>query len=293
MVRRMTEGARSDRARLVRQMSLLLLMGAGIRIIAAIAAGFADWHDTTTPFTGFARARAYDVLTTFASAADGTGVLLAVVAAAGVWWAIHQGDVRAQALVPVSQWVFGVTALLSIMHGVGEAIIYSFPPGRQTPRLITNEGFALAYLVIAVGAIVLLQRVDSQQALVDDDLDAFVFAVDRRSGDVRAFFSAGEAARRMHVYSVEDDEFAFYTDEGLVLEASAVDDRIMLRATEEQRELELLERLKEFVNRRGIKVDADEADDPTAYALPISRWHWLEMWPPWMRPIGMLFRRSG
>src|SRR4051812_29569549 len=116
----MIEGLGHDRPRLVRQMSMLLLIGAGIRIIAAVASGFADWHDTTTPFAGFARARAYDVLTTFASAADGTGVLLAVVAAAGVWWAIQQGDLRAPALVPIVKWVLGVTALLSVMHGVGD-----------------------------------------------------------------------------------------------------------------------------------------------------------------------------
>src|SRR3954452_222136 len=124
----MIEGLGHDRARLVRQMSMLLLIGAGIRIIGGVASGFADWHDTTTPFAGFARARAYDVLTTFASAADGTGGLLAVGATAGVWWRIQQGDLRAPALVPVSQWVLGAPALLSVMHGVGDALIYSLPP---------------------------------------------------------------------------------------------------------------------------------------------------------------------
>jgi hypothetical protein len=289
----MTEGLGHDRARLVRQMSVLLLIGAGIRIIAAVASGFVDWHDTTTPFAGFARARAYDVLTTFASAADGTGVLLAVAAAAGVWWAIQQGDVRAPALVPVVKWVLGVTALLSVMHGVGDALIYSLPPGRQIARLITNEGFALAYLVIAVGGVLLLGRVESEQLLADDELDTFVFAVDRSTGDVRAFLSIGDAVRGMHVYSIEDDEFAFYTDEGTVLEAEVVDGRIHLQPSDEVQADELLTRLRQFVLRRGITIDAEDADDPTAYALPISRWHWLELWPPWMRPIGMLLRRRG
>ena len=287
----MTDGLGHDRARLVRQMSLLLLIGAGVRIIAAVASGFADWHDTTTPFAGFARARAYEVLTTFASAADGTGVLLVIVAAAGAWWATQLGDVRAPALVPVAQWVLGVTALLSVMHGVGDALIYSLPPGRQTARLLTNEGFALAYLVIAAGGVLLLRRAESEQLPAGNELDAFVFAVDRSSGDVRAFLSVEEATRRMHVFWIEDDEFAFYTDEGTVLVADVVDGRTHLQPTDEVQLDELRARLRQFVLRRGITIDTEDADDPTAYAMPISRWHWLEMWPPWMRPIGMLFRR--
>jgi hypothetical protein len=120
-----------------------------------------------------------------------------------------------------------------------------------------------------------------------------VFAVDRATSDVHAFLSVGDATRRVHRYSIEDDEFAFYTDEGTVLDAEVVDGRIRLQLTDEVQRNELLARLRQFVVRRGITIDAEDADDPLAYAGPISRWHWLEMWPPWMRPIGMLFRRRG
>jgi len=286
----MTEGVRTGDLRIVRATSLVLVAGAGIRLLAAVVAGFVDWHDSGSYFPA-GRVRAFDVLTTFGAAGDGTGVLLAVAAAATVWWLSWRDGSIASSLRASVMWLFGVTAALAAADGIGFGFLYSYESERQTPRLIHTEGFTLAYIVVTVGGLLLLRRLGDAIAAQDsDDLDAFVFAVDRKSGDVRAFLSAGEAKRRMHVYSVEDDEFAFYTDEGTVLAATVVDDRIVLRPTDQQRLGELVESLKEFANRRGITIDDEDADDPTAYAVPIGRWHWLEMWPPWMRPIGMLFR---
>jgi len=291
----MTEGVRSVPPRVVRSFSLVLVAGAGIRLLAAVIAGFVEWHDSAgSSFAVSGRARAFDVLTTFGQAGDGTGVLLALTGAATACWLSWRDDPIAMTLRAVVAWLFGATAALALANGLGVGLVYSIDPSHQTSRLIATEGFALAYMVVAVGSIILLR----QLSLVFDEqdsggLDAFVFAVDRKSGDVRAYLSAGDAMRRTHIYSVEDDEFVFYTDEGVLLDASIVDERIVLRPTDQERPGQLLTALKEFANRRGIAVDEDDVDDPTAYAVPISRWHWLEMWPPWMRPIGMLFRRTG
>jgi len=288
----MNDGVRVEPG-LVRGAALLLTAAAGIRLLGSIVAGFLEWHDASNgPFPG-GRPRAFDVLTTFGAAGDGTGVLLLVAAAAAVWWLGSRGEPLADVLTTWTSWLFGATGLLALAQGVGVGLVYPTAlGGNQTSRLVQAEAFAPAYVVLAVGAIVLLNRlrVGFATESASDDLDAFIFAVDRKSGDVRAFLSAGEAKRRIHVYSVEDDEFAFYTDEGTALAATVVDDRIVLRPTDQQRLGELVESLKEFANRRGITIDDEDADDPTAYAVPIGRWHWLEMWPPWMRPIGMLFR---
>jgi hypothetical protein len=292
----MAEGVRSIESRIVRALSLVLVAGAGIRLLTAVIAGFVEWHDSaSSPFADSGRARAFDVLSTFGAAGDGTGVLLAGAAAIAVCWLWAREDAFAEALTTAVVLLFGATALLAVADGVAAGLIYSVQCCQQTSHLIEVEGFALAYLVIAVGAVVLLRRIGSliEDRLATDDLDAFVFAVDRHTGDVRAFFSVGEARRRMHVYSVEDDEFAFYSDEGVILDATVEDERIVLRPTQQEQPAELLERLKDFANRRGITIDEADTDDPTAYAVPFSRWHWLEMWPPWLRPIGMLFRRNG
>lgn len=290
----MTDGVERRESVLAWPVALALAGAAALRLVTAVVAGFVEWHDNQAPFLGTGRARAYDVLTTFGTAGDGTEVLLLIAAAAATYWALRSGEARAAGWWPAIGWMFGLTAVLAALQGIGFTLIYSLPPGHQTARLVEAEGFALAYLGLCVVGVVVVNRLDQlsdAQLLEQDDLDAFVFALDRRSGDFRAFLSAREAAARMHVYSVEDDEFTFYTDEGVVLRASVVGDRIALQTTEEERPDELLEGLKEFANRRGIKVDPEDADDATAYAVPIRRWHWLEMWPPWLRPIGMLFRR--
>ncbi len=290
----MSEADRFVESRIVRPLALVLAAAAAIRLLAAVVAGFVEWHDSATE-DFFGRVRAFDVLTTFGSGGDGTGVLLALAAAALVCVLLWRDDAFALALHVAVMWLFGVTAVLAVAEGTGVGLLYSEHPGHQTARLLQGDGFALAYVVVAIGAIVLLGRfgvlLDERSAT--DDIDAFVFAVDRKSGDVRAFLSVRDARRGMHVYSVEDDEFAFYADDGAVLNASVEDDRITFRSTDQEQPEVLLSALKEFADRRGIRIDEAEADDPTAYAVPISRWHWLEMWPPWLRPIGMIFRRTG
>lgn len=273
----------------------MLLVVAGIRLLAAVVSGFVEWHDAAAPFFPSARVHAFDVLATFGQAGDGTGILLALGAAAALWWAARGGDPLAWRWRGAVDGVLVVTAALAVAEAIGVWLLVSVGQQRQTGHVIGTTGFALAYVIAAVGGTALSRRLDGvtdAELDEDDSLDAFVFAVDRGTGDVRAFFSAREAKRRMHVYSVEGDEFVFYTDEGVVLAASADDGRITLQPTDAVRPDQLLASLKEFTNRRGIAVDPADSDS-TAYAIPIRRWHWLDMWPPWTRPLGMLFRRSG
>jgi hypothetical protein len=211
-----------------------------------------------------------------------------------VWRVSRAGDPLAATLRTSLCWVLGVTAALASLNAIGTGIFFSAFPIDQDSRVVANAGFALAAVVLTGGGIVLTRQLAAavdDRPLVGDDIDAFVFAVDRHNGDVRAFFTAQDAVRQMHAYSIEDDEFVFYTDEGVVLRASVEADRVALHLTNEERLTELLAYLKEFANRRGIRIDDDEADDPTAYVDRVNRWQWLEKWPPWMRPLGYVFRR--
>jgi hypothetical protein len=292
----MTQGVAAQDTRLARMIAILLLIATGIRSLASITAGFVEWHHSGPPGFEPGRVRAGDVLTSFGATGDVVSILLLVVAATAVWWCLRSGDSTAPTLRLFVNGAFGVVAVLAVMNAVGVAFFDSVVG--QTSRTIVETGEALACVVVAVGSIVLLRQYDAAiNALAfeeeDPGIDAFVFAVDRKSGDVRAFLSARRAVRGLHIYWVEDDEFVFYTDEGVVLDASVVDERIVFHLTETVRLDDLLSRLREFVTRRGIRVDAANADDPAAYAVPIARWQGLEMWPPWLRPLGLLFQPRG
>jgi len=289
----MTDGVGPREERFVRLFALLLLAGAAIRLVGSVVAGFTEWHNATGPYFPGGRARAYDVLSTFGEGGDGAGVMLAIIATLLVWWLSTRGDPQAEWLRGLACWILGTTAVLAVLEAVGVGLVFSIYPDTQISRIVLSGAFALVALVIAIGAIVLTRQFGAlvDERLAGDDIDAFVFALDRHSIDVRAFFSVRDAVRRMHVYSVEDQEFDFYTDEGTLLRATVVDNRIELQPTDDQRPDELLARLKDFALRRGISIDDEDADDPTAYVDPINKWQWLEQWPPWMRPLGYLFRR--
>ena len=293
-VRAMTEGVEPGENRLIRLLAIVLLAGAGVRLLAAIVAGFVEWHHASFVEDPSGRFRATDVLTTFGAAGDTAGIALAVLALLVVWQISRTEEPLAPALQLATCWILGVTAVLAVMEAIGVGLLFTADPDHiETARIVQSSGAALAALVIAGGGMVLTRQyglmLDEHAAA--DDVDAFVFAADRHSIDVRAFFAARDAVRRMHLYTVEEEEFDFYTDEGEVLTASVVDGRIALQPTGQLRLDELLARLKEFTLRRGITVDDEDADDPTAYVDPINKWQWLEMWPPWMRPLGYLFRR--
>jgi len=289
-----TEPVAPRELRTVRALAVVVLGGVVLRLLVSLVAGFVEWHERPSDFLSTGRVRAFDVLTTFGSAGDAAGVALALVAAGLLWWLCRLGDPGPHWMWTAALCVFVVTGVFAVMDCVGIGLVFSVEPEHQVSRLIGSGGAELAVAVIAAGGVVAMRQLGtlSDELLLDtgDGSDALVFAVDRSNGDVRAFFSIGEAARRTHVYLVEDDEFVFYTDEGVVLDATVEHGRVLLRPTEASRQAELLGRLKAFVNRRGIAIDAQDADDPTSYVVPISDWQWLQNWPPWMRGLGRLFR---
>jgi len=290
----MTQAVAPREARAVRGLALVVLVGVALRLLASLIAGLVEWHDRSADVFPSGRVEAVDVLTTFGSAGDGVGIALALMAAGLMWWLSRLGDPPSHRTRTTALWVFVVTGLLAVMDCIGIGLFSSIGPDHQVARLIGSGGSELAVAVIAASGVVAMRQLDalSDEVLLDvgDGSDALVFAVDRNNGDVRAFFSIGEAARRTHIYLVEDDEFAFYTDEGVVLDATVEHGRVMLRPTDANQLGDLQNRLKAFVNRRGIAIDAQDADDPTAYVVPISDWQWLQNWPPWMRGLGRLFR---
>src|SRR5690348_11936168 len=119
MVRRMTEGVERSESALAWPVTLLLAGAAALRLVTSFVAGLLEWHDSGSPFGGTGRARAFDVLSTFGAAGDGTEVLLLVAAAAAVYWAIRSGQPRASDWWPTISWLFGVTAAFAAMQGVG------------------------------------------------------------------------------------------------------------------------------------------------------------------------------
>jgi hypothetical protein len=193
--------------------------------------------------------------------------------------------------------VFAVIVMSAAAQSVGYVMFTTIPSDFgdvQWSQLIHAVGDSVAYALVAVGGLIATRRLALLPGLRRENAlegDPLVFAVDRQSGDVRAYLTVDAAARGTHVYSVEEDEYAFFTDEGGVIAATVEHDSVMLRLTDENDRDELLKRLKQFVVRRDIHVDVLDADDPTAYAVPISDWQWLQLWPPWMRWVGRIARR--
>jgi hypothetical protein len=286
----------SSEARIVGGLATALIAAAVLRLVVAVAAGVVDAVQRSEFPDSF---HASDVVLTFGNAGDGTGVLLALAAAGVLWWRLRLrlGAPVAEWLRAAVSWVLALTALSALVQAVGYGLVFVHL-SVQWPRAIVSIGFALAYALVAAAGLVAVRRLD---VLADERLatgdgpdgpDALVFAVDRDNGDVQAFFSLDEAARRMHVYSIEENEFEFFTDEGAVVEASLQDGYVALRPTDLHRRDELIGHLREFVLRRGIDVGGLDADEPADYALPISDWQWLQLWPHWLRWMGMLVRRS-
>ncbi len=280
--------------RIGRSLAVVLLIGALIRIVVAVAAGMIEWAQNDHLGYPTGAAWAGDILITLGDGGDGVGVLLALAAGALVAWLLVSRE-PAGWLRSATGWVFGLTALSAFAQTSGHTLLFSIAPESVLwSRVLLGAGHSLVYAGVALGGLAATRRLDALTVVhaaerFGDD-DPFVFAVDRRSGDVAAYFSVDAAERKTHVYYIEDDELDFYTDEGKAIGASVEHGRVSLQPTDvDQREV-LLERLREFVVRRGIHLDSLSADDPSAYAAPISDWQWLQLWPGWLRWLGRFFR---
>lgn len=280
----------------LRAFAVAILIGVWLRLLTSVVAGIVDIAGSDPGyFPHRTAARVGDILVTLGGAGDGTGVVLTV-AALAILWLLHGSALDTDRLRVATATAFGLTALLAFAATAGFWLLFSVATDDVVwSRLVSGTGSSLAVAIVALGGAAATRTLpvaaaERRQSSGFTD-DPFVFAVDRHSGDVHAYFSADEAARRTHVFAVEDGEYAFYADDGTVIAATVEQDQIMLRPTMSTDPDGLLQRLKEFVTRRGINVAAADADDTTAYVVPINDWQWLELWPGWLRWMGRLVRR--
>jgi hypothetical protein len=264
----------------------LLLAAATLRLAASVAGGLLALANHDGVVAG--RTRAAEVLNTFGAGGDTAGALLAVAAAAGVWW-LHRrpAESTSGAARPWALAVLGGTALLVVLHAVG-VVLLDIDAAHTAPQLTILLGFAATDLLLCLAGTVVVRHVPAAAAEAGPG-DPLLFAVDRETGEVFAFFSFAELARAISVYSVEDGEFAFYDDDGRVFHADVVDDAIRLTPTEVVRRDELLARLRGFADKHGLPVV--DRNEPLSYLRPVSDWQWLELWPGWLRWIGRIVRR--
>jgi hypothetical protein len=269
-----------------RALAVVAVVASSLRLLAAIVSGVLAAVPSQQAPTD--QVRAGQIFSGFGAAGDTVGAALAVVTLALAVLAAHRG----RALVVAAEVVVGLTAASIVAVAVGAVLVATgFPGNSAGPVIARAVGFAVADLLLCVGGGLVVARL--LQPTNDDaatGIEPVIFAVDRADGEVFAFFSRQEAARTLNVYSIEDDEFLFYGDDGAVIIAQAVGSRIEFTVTDERDPAALLAHLQQFAVRAGLTVDPDVFNEPWAYAHPISEWQWLQLWPGWMRPLGRLVR---
>jgi hypothetical protein len=274
--------------RRVGRIALGALLGAAtIRILAAVIAGFITLgqHDELN----IGRLHAGVVLNAFGASGDGIGALL-VAAIVAVTWGLSRRAPVSRTAVTWVRVVATITALMTVASAAA-VLVLDADANQSANQLTLVIGFSVAYLLVCLGGLLVLSEVHhvDSDVLDPDHLEPLLFAVDRGNGEVFAFFSFAEARRTISIYSIEEDEYVFYTDEGMVVNASAADGVTHFTVTTEDRREDLMRALRQFALAKALT--AEEPGEPTSYAVPIADWQWLELWPGWLRPIGRLVRR--
>lgn len=281
--------------RVARPIVLVLLTAQALRLLTSVVAGITSLKESAPdgiPFYSTGQKVA-----AFGGAGDGVGVLLLAVAVVVLWLSLQQWDSRWTRQAEVAVWLLVLTVADVVVHAIGVSIeITEVSQVRLWGQLVGFIGFDLAYVVLAVGCVYVLRGLsyvaDDAALLGLDDTDslAAVFAVDRRNGDVLAWSSMASAVAEAPVFGVEDNEYEFFLDDGTVLSAGIVDDRVQFTPTDVERTDDLVAALRAYAERTGIDVDPAEADEPLSYVDPISRDHWLDNWPAWLRWIARIAR---
>lgn len=278
--------AGSGRAQQVwRGLSLVAIAAGYIRIAAAIVAGIATAGDHTADmpdriFTG-------QTLEAFGGGGSFVGAVLAV-AALGFAAAAAQ---RLAAIGTLARWLVVLVALSVTVATIGDAFVVStFGGDGEVANLSRVLGEGAAALVICLGGAAAVNRALAFEDDESADASEVIFAVDRVDGEVFAARSFAGLARVISVYSIEDDEFEFFTVDGHQVLATAADGRAAFEVTDNDRLDQLLAHLRRFATANELSVTPEDRDEPTAYVAPIEEWQALELWPPWLRPIGRLVR---
>jgi hypothetical protein len=272
-----------------------------LRIVVAVISGVvaSREHFPGADFGGGPGESGADRLLQFAAAGDGEGAILMVLAAVLLWLVAMlprserswRGDYAATSALLV------LTAASCVLSAAGYLWAASEQEYFPVSREVQLVGFAIVYTVTVAAVLYVVRGVNTSVSTTavapEDDGDeagAAVFAVDRKTGVVLAWASRAEAQEKAPLYGVEDDEYEWYLDDGVVLQATADGRDVSFAPAGEERPDELLQHLKDYAQRRGIIIDEAEADEPLAYVDPIARDHYLEMWPGWLRWLGRLAR---
>lgn len=256
-----------------------------IRVVAALVSGLSTASDHLHDLP--AQAHAGETLQAFGGAGGLEGAVLAVV---GVGCCAVAGS-RARVTATAARWLVALTALSIVAATVGALILVTSIGTGETAEASRAVGEGLAALLVCVGGAAAVARLGPPGADSPDAMPPIVFAVDRVDGEVFAARSFQDLARVVSVYSIEDDEFEFFTADGRVVTATTAEGRAAFDVTEFNRRDDLLTGLRRFATAHELDVAPEQRDDPTAYVEPIEEWQALELWPPWMRPIVRLVRR--
>lgn len=266
---------------------MMLLLGATVlRFLGSVIAGVIAL--TTEPDFPQMRERAANILTAFGSAGDTTTVLVVLAAAALLVWGRPRP--RGEAFGRLIQVFLLMVAVLVLARVAGVFLIDVDLPAQVQAQEAFVAAFGAGDLLLCAGGAILLGRVEAVAAAeATDDLEPLVFAVDRGNGEVFAFFSYAQAVRAISIYSIEEDEFAFYADDGTAINAEVVDERTRFTPTDVDARDELMQHLRRFAKAKSL--DVVDPTDATSYAVPIADWQWLELWPGWLRGIARVVRR--
>jgi hypothetical protein len=272
-----------------------------LRIVVAVISGVvaSREHLPGADFGAIPGESGADRLLQFAAAGDGEGAILMVLAAVLLWLVAMlprserswRGDYAATSALLV------LTAVSCVLSAAGYLWAASEQEYFPVSREVQLVGFAIVYAVLTAALLYVARGVNGSVSSNpvppdenDDEAGAAVFAVDRKTGAVLAWASRAEAREKAPLYGIEDDEYEWYLDDGVVLQATADGRDVAFTPNGEERPDQLLQHLKDHAARRGLVIDEDEADEPLAYVDPIARDHYLEMWPGWLRWLGRLSR---
>jgi microcompartment protein CcmK/EutM len=211
-----------------RALTVALLAAAALHVAGAVVAGVVGIIGDDTSFPS-GRARAGQVLTAFGQAGGAEDVLLVIVAVALLAWRWRETVGSTRALL-TSRWLFVAIALLVTARCVGTVLIATiFSSVGAAENISATLGAGLGDLVLCTGGFLVARNVSAAESELADE--AILFAVDRVDGEVFAFYSWGEAERTLNVYSIEDDEFAFYDEGGRVVDAAVDRERVRFSVT--------------------------------------------------------------
>jgi hypothetical protein len=283
-----------------RALATALLAAMAVRLLGSIVAGLIEIADHESVPFGNARIRASNILTTLGAAGDvatavlGLGalglVVLATRASGGEPLGVR-GRPGMLRWLSVLRLLMATTAVLALCSVVGFALFGAadFSQAAFASRTILDAAVSLGALLVAAGGYVAAGRI-ADVALYGDEDDWVVFAIDRKTAEVRAFLSQAEALRRIPWVSLEEDEYELVRDDGRVLSVEAGPPARLVES-DQSKAAELSEKLRQYAERTELSPATDGTPEPLDYALPMHARQWLDMWPHWLRPIGMLVRK--